>query len=253
VNSLKSVVSESGPTNRNDRPCSAADRRSILLISEDARIAGLVSEALECHGFSVSCESNVGQAVGRCKNGSYCLVLADAAAGGVAFPQLVRNIRHHSRIPLIVIAAGREPMDEVRLLENGADDFIRRPTNCDALIARVRALLRRTDLYCGHAVQAGNLRLDPGARVVLADSHRIDCTSIEYDILEYLARQAGQVVSRDKLVLDVCGRHATPFDRALDVHISHLRRKLRHVGQRIVTVRGIGYMLAATAADGGGP
>jgi two-component system, OmpR family, response regulator CpxR len=94
-------------------------------------------------------------------------------------------------------------------------------------------------------LQAGNIRLDPGARIVLADSHAIGCTSIEFDILEYLARQAGQVVSREKLILDVCGRHATPLDRALDVHISHLRRKLRHVGRPIVTVRGVGYMLAA--------
>lgn len=227
------------------------NRSSILLISDDAHLTGLVSEALDCHGFSVSCERDAGRAIDRCKNGSYCLVLADAATEGAAFPQIVRNIHRHSRIPLIVIAAGGAPMDEVQLLEDGADDCVRRPTNCDALIARMRALLRRTDAQHWRGVHAGNLRLEPATRVVWANSRRIDCTSIEYDILEYLARQPGQVVSRDRLMLDVCGRPATPFDRALDVHISHLRRKLRHVGRRIVTVRGVGYMLAAAAADDG--
>jgi DNA-binding response OmpR family regulator len=99
-------------------------------------------------------------------------------------------------------------------------------------------------------VRAGNIRLDPGARVVSVDSEVIECTSIEYEILEYLARQAGRVVSREKLVLAVCGRHPSPLDRALDVHVSHLRRKLRHVGRRIVTVRGVGYMLAAHDGSG---
>jgi two-component system, OmpR family, response regulator CpxR len=229
-------------------------RRTILFITDDAALGGRVAQAIERHGFGLSCESNVTHAIRTSDEGAYCLVLVDAAADGVAFPQLVQDIRQRGPLPIIVVSADREPTDEVRLLESGADDCIGRPTGCDALIARVRAVLRRTQRSFDASpqrLQAGNIRLDPGARTVWVDADVIECTSIEYDILAYLAREAGQVVSREKLVLAVCGRPATPLDRALDVHISHLRRKLRHVGRRIVTVRGVGYMLATAAASEG--
>jgi two-component system, OmpR family, response regulator CpxR len=91
----------------------------------------------------------------------------------------------------------------------------------------------------------GELRVDPAARAVSLNGNAIPCTSMEYDIVEYLARRAGDVVPRDELSEAVCGRVASPLDRAVDVHISHLRRKLCAYRNRIVTVRGVGYMLAA--------
>jgi two-component system, OmpR family, response regulator CpxR len=94
----------------------------------------------------------------------------------------------------------------------------------------------------------GGIRVDPAARAVSVETDVIDCTSIEYDLIEFLARHAGRVVSREELCSAVCGRDASPLDRAVDVHISHLRRKLKHYRTRIVTVRGVGYMLALTDA-----
>ena len=228
---------------------------TILFITDDAALARRVAHVLDGHGLSVSCESNVDRAISSCIHGVHALVLADAAADGVVLPQLVHDIRRRSSVPLIVMSADQAPTDEVKLLDHGADDCIERPGECGALIARVRALLRRTErsFDVSHPVHTGNIRLDPGARLVFADSAPIKCTSVEYDILEYLARRAGHVVSREKLVLAVYGRQQTPLDRALDVHVSHLRRKLRHAGRRIVTVRGVGYMLAAsTEHDGRG-
>jgi DNA-binding response OmpR family regulator len=94
-------------------------------------------------------------------------------------------------------------------------------------------------------LEAGNIVVVPPARSVIVDGRRIALTSVEYGILERLAREAGRVVSRDQLMQAACGREASPLDRALDVHISHLRRKLHPCGSQIVTVRSVGYVLAA--------
>jgi two-component system response regulator CpxR len=164
---------------------------------------------------------------------------------------LVGDLRRRSPVPLIVIGMDRDPVTAARMLESGADDCVGRPVEPNELAARVRAVLRRArrpfDLS-RHALEVGDIRIEPATRIVSVNTKVIHCTAIEYDIVEYLARQAGTVVSRDELTMAVCGRHATPLDRALDVHISHLRRKLRHLGPRIVTVRGVGHMLAVTIA-----
>lgn len=223
---------------------------TILLITDDAALARLVVDPLRGHGLLVSCESNVDRAINHCRHGGYSLVLADAGTDGVALPQLVTDIRLRTRTPLIVISADHTLTDEVSLLDHGADDCIGRPRQCDSLIARVRALLRRSECGLGGPgpLDTGNIRLDPRARLIFADSHPVECTSIEYDILDCMARQAGHVVSREHLLFAVCGRRPTPLDRALDVHISRLRRKLRQAGRRIVTVRGVGYMLTTNDA-----
>lgn len=93
------------------------------------------------------------------------------------------------------------------------------------------------------AIEVGDLRIEPASRMARIDGRCVDLTSMEYDILEYLAREAGRIVARDELMASVCGRQASPFDRAVDVHISHLRRKLRDHAGHILTVRGVGYML----------
>jgi two-component system response regulator CpxR len=238
---------------RGDDACTAIAGGAILFITDDERLGRLVAQALDCLGFSLSCESDVDRGITTSARGGYCLVLVDAAADGVAFPRLTLDICHRSSIPLIIISADRDPANAARLLENGADDCIGRPVEPDELIARVRAVLRRArrPFDTPHQpIEVGNIRIDPQARVVTVDSTVIHCTSIEYDILEYLARRAGKVISRQELVLAVCGRDASPLDRSLDVHISHLKRKLRQYGKQIVTVRGVGYMLAMTGMPG---
>jgi DNA-binding response OmpR family regulator len=116
------------------------------------------------------------------------------------------------------------------------------------LAVRVRALLRDRDgsgSRSNEAIAAGDICIEPFTRAVTIGGISVKCTSVEYAILERLARETGRVVSREELMLTACEREPTPLDRALDVHISRLRRKLRHRGRDIVTVRGVGYMLAA--------
>ena len=115
------------------------------------------------------------------------------------------------------------------------------------LAMRVRALLRQDGGSAARSpevIAVGDIRVEPGVRSVFVDGAQVKCTSVEYGILERLARAAGHVVSREELMLAVCEREPTPLDRALDVHISRLRHKLQHRGGNIVTVRGVGYMFA---------
>jgi DNA-binding response OmpR family regulator len=220
---------------------------TILFITEDLGLSRLVAEALDQHGLSLSRESDVGRSLAACAANRCSLVLVDAVADGVALPLLVHEVRRRAAVPLIVISFDRDPINSASLLDSGADDCIGRPVDRDDLVARIRAVLRRSRRpLCPtrEVVRVGDMRIDPTARTVSVNGNVVDCTTLEYDIVEYLARHAGTVVSRDQLFAAVCGRDASSVDRAIDVHISHLRRKLQPHGQRIVTVRGAGYLLA---------
>jgi two-component system response regulator CpxR len=224
---------------------------TVLFISEDVHLSRQLENALEPHQVALMFQTDVAEAVSDRMRDRYGLVMLDAAADGVALPGLVRDVLRHGPVPLIVITPDRDPVSAARILDSGADDCIGRPVCCDDVVARVRAVLRRSHALpppLPSPLDVGDLRIDGATRSVFVDAHAVNCTSIEFDILEELARAAGRVVSRDRLSAAVCGRAASPFDRAIDVHVSHLRRKLRPHRLRIVTVRGIGYMLAAPLA-----
>lgn len=224
---------------------------AILLITDDEPLAVSVALATEGCGYRLTWERGVSRGLRRVADGAHALLLVDVGAHGVAFPELVQELHRHSAIPLIVISIDRDPVAAARLLESGADDCVGRPVEPSELVARVRAVLRRGTRPPAHpdrVLEVGDILIESSTRSVSVKGQVIPCTAMEYDILEPLARNAGTVVSRDALIVAACGRHATPLDRALDVHISRLRRKLRDLGPRIVTVRGTGYMLAVTPA-----
>lgn len=153
------------------------------------------------------------------------LIIVDAAASGDQVRETVQRLRSRSDIPVIVMSAPIDP---------------------DDVAARVDAILRRERRAPPRQVlDVGDIQITPASRIVRIAGGVVDLTSIEYDILEYLARDAGHVVSRDELMGAVCRREASPLDRSLDVHISHLRRKLQRHGSQILTIRGVGHMLAA--------
>jgi two-component system response regulator CpxR len=222
----------------------------VLFITDDLALGQLVAEGLRPHGLSMSRETTTSWATSGSR-AQALLVLVDVAAQGAAFAQLVHEMRRRGPMPLIVIAAADDQVGPAGYLDAGADDCIARPVRRDDVVARIRAVLRRTERAGAPEPQAGNedLRIDPSTRSVVTDGNVAPCTPAEYDILECLTRAAGRVVSRDELSVAACGRPASPLDRAIDVHISRLRRKLRHHGRRIVTVRGAGYMLASRRGD----
>jgi two-component system, OmpR family, response regulator CpxR len=230
---------------------------SILLISDNLDLSLTIQNAFTPGGFTLLCESHVERGLRGALDGEHCLVFVDAAISGVEVLELVRGLRSRSAIPLIVISPLTERGDLIAILESGADDFIGGAIAPDEVVARARAVLRRGRCrrhLPGESLAVGSIRITPASRLVRVDGNTIDLTSVEYDILEYLARQAGTAVSRDELTEAVCRRAPSPLDRSLDVHISHMRRKLQQHGAQILTIRGVGYMLAAAgAAAASGP
>jgi two-component system response regulator CpxR len=159
--------------------------------------------------------------------------------------EVLRRLRSQSDVPVVMLTARTGEQDRIAGLDSGADDYLPKPFGPQELLARIRAVLRRARPEPGQRdpLQICGIRLDPNTRTVLQDRKEVPLTSIEFAILETLMRRAGSVVSRDELANALYQREATPFERTIDVHVSHLRKKLEARGQsHIVTVRGTGYL-----------
>jgi two-component system response regulator CpxR len=146
-----------------------------------------------------------------------------------------------------MLTARTDHSDRINGLNSGADDYLNKPFSPDELLARIQAVLRRagrTPALKPEVLEASRVRLNPGTREVFCDGTPVEVTSIEYDILEVLIRAAGRVVSRDDLARFLYNRQANPLERVLDVHVSHLRKKLECGRNLIRTIRGVGYMFA---------
>jgi two-component system response regulator CpxR len=162
--------------------------------------------------------------------------------------ELLRQLRKRIATPVIMLTARTSQDDRIAGLNSGADDYLPKPFGPEELLARIRAVLRRTghtDTAPPQIIEAGDLRLNPAAREVWRQNELVEVTSIEFDILEVLARSAGRTVTRDELTAVLYQRRATPYERSLDVHISHLRKKLERDERSLIrTIRGVGYQFA---------
>jgi DNA-binding response OmpR family regulator len=169
---------------------------------------------------------------------------------------VLRRIRNTSRIPVLLLTARGEDVDRIVGLEIGADDYLPKPFNPRELVARIRAVLRRTKTAegsPGDTLRVGGIELNPATRTVLQDGRRVDLTSVEFNLLQVLLQEAGQVVSRERLVDSVLGRKFSPFDRSIDMHVSKVRKKLGDAddgADYIKTVRGVGYIFTRPAKVG---
>ena len=224
---------------------SAIDAGAVLLVSDRADLPLLLRGPCAARGLRLAWEPDADRGLGPAAEG-YRLVLLDAAIAGLDAPEAVRAFRGRSALPVVVISLLTRAADPVATLESGADDYVGGPLDPEEVVARVRAVLRRqrVDRALSGIAEAGGLRLATSARQA-----RVDLTAVEFDLLEHLVRHAGRKVLRDDLTRAAWGRLASPLDRSLDVHISRLRRKIRTGGARIVTVRGVGYMLAVSRLD----
>jgi two-component system response regulator CpxR len=222
--------------------------KSILLVEDDTELCSLMSDFFGPHGFRIEAVHNGRDGLARALNGAFDLIVLDVMMPVLDGFDVLRQIRRRSAVPVIMLTARTAQNDRINGLNAGADDYLPKPFGPDELLARMRAVLRRSGKPDGaenRAIETGNLRLDPESREVHLLGEPVVLTSVEFDILECLARAAGRVVSRDGLAAVLYQREATPYERAIDVHISHLRKKLeREDGVLIHTVRGSGYMLA---------
>ena len=177
------------------------------------------------------------------------MVVLDLMLPGMGGLDVLRRLRTQSAVPVLILTARGEDVERILGLEIGADDYLPKPFNPRELIARIRAILRRTTQVATSAVPliAGDLRLDPVAREVWLNDTAVDLTSVEFALLESLLRASGRILTREQLTENVLGRKLGPFDRVVDVHVSNLRRKLGPApgGERIKSVRGSGYLFVA--------
>jgi len=223
----------------------------ILVIDDDVELCALVAEYLAGEGFQAEGIHAGDLGLQRAVKGEHILIVHDVMLPGMNGFEVLKRLRATSRMPVLLLTARGEDVDRILGLELGADDYLPKPFNPRELVARIRAILRRTQ-GLGDAkqpvLQAGGIELDTATRTVRQAGVPVELTSVEFGLLEVLLRSAGQVVTREKLAATVLGRKFAPFDRSIDMHVSKVRKKLGDTGgseDLIKTVRGSGYIFAA--------
>src|SRR5580698_5032192 len=223
----------------------------VLVVDDDAWRCQLVTRFLAREGFSTSWAPNGAAGVERALSEVYSLIMLDVMMPDTDGFDVLRRIRQHSRIPVLMLTARGDTRDRIRGLEMGADDYLPKPFEPAELLARIRAILRRSlPQRPAAALALGDIELDGGARTVRRNGAAVDLTTVEFDLLGALMRVAGTTVSREDLVRNVLGREFSPFDRSIDTHVCNLRRKLGPLedgGERIKGVRGAGYLYPSAA------
>jgi two-component system response regulator CpxR len=224
----------------------------VLIVDDDVELCELVTEYISSEGFQVEAAADGPRGLERALSGDHTLVVLDIMLPGMNGLDVLRKLRSHSRVPVLILTARGDDVDRIVGLEIGADDYLAKPFNPRELLARIRAILRRTQAPPVGApgserIVVGDVEIDPAGRVIRRNGEAVELTSVEFSLLEMLMRSAGQVVTREQVAHDVLGRQFFPYDRSIDMHVSKLRRKLGDApggGERIKTIRGIGYVYA---------
>jgi DNA-binding response OmpR family regulator len=225
----------------------------ILVVDDDVKLCHLIREYLEPLGYDVHLAHTGPDGVEKATQETFSALILDVMLPGFDGFQALRKIRVTSNVPVLMLTARGEESDRIVGLELGADDYLPKTFSTRELLARLRAVIRRSVLSAREAapkptdrVTVGVIAIDPEARLVTLRGETVLLTAIEFDLLLALARSAGRVKSREQLLLEVAERNFDVFDRSIDVHISSIRKKLGDdpkIPQFIVTIRSAGYML----------
>jgi DNA-binding response OmpR family regulator len=229
----------------------------ILLIDDDTELCSMLTDYLSRFSFHVTAVHRGDTGLRMALEKQYALVLLDVMLPGLDGFEVLRKIRAASAINVLLLTARGEDVDRIVGLEIGADDYLPKPFNPRELLARMRAILRRSSAADAkpeqNVLRAGALELNRGARSVTQNGDKVDLTDIEFALLEALMSAPGKVVAREEISENVLGRKFHPFDRSLDMHVSRLRRKLSDKGAAedlVKTIRGAGYQLAISFEAG---
>lgn len=222
----------------------------VLLVDDDVELSSMLREYIEQEGFSADAVHDGEAGVVGALSGQYALVVLDVMMPRLGGIEALRRIRAQSQVPVLMLTAKGDDVDRIVGLELGADDYVPKPCTPRELVARIRAILRRTHETAveptGGPITVGRLTMWPQMRRAQWQDQPLDLTSTEFNLLELLARNAGRVVSKAELSEQGLGRPLARFDRSIDVHLSSIRHKLgaRPDGRSwIETVRGLGYQL----------
>ena len=223
----------------------------VLIIDDDVILSGLFQDYLEEEKFQVRTADTATAGLQLALQGEFDIVILDVMLPDMSGTEVLKAIRKQSHVPILMFTAKGDDVDRIMGLESGADDYVPKPCTPRELIARIKAILRRSEITRQQqqdesVIQTGPLQLWPQLRKALWFDSALELTSTEFSLLETLARNAGQVVSKNALSEAALGRPLARFDRSIDVHMSSIRHKL---GQQedghsyIQTVRGKGYQL----------
>jgi len=232
-----------------------SQRTAALLIDDDTRLAALVTEYLGKNGIDVTVVGEAKRGLASLRSGRFDVVLLDIMLPGLDGLETCRRIRatpELAGVPILMLTARGDDVDKVVGLELGADDYLAKPFNPRELLARIRAVLRRSGpAPAGRPrFRTGGLEIDFDAREVVVDGKRVALTHYEFELLAILARAAGRVLSREQFLDALKGQAYETFDRSVDVHVSKLRAKIERdprAPRYIKTVRGVGYALMREA------
>jgi DNA-binding response OmpR family regulator len=223
---------------------------SLLLVDDDAELCQMMREFFAQAGHHLECVCNGREGLATALRGGFDLLILDVMLPGIDGITVLEQLRARKDLPVIMLTARVQQHDRVLGLNSGADDYLPKPFDPDELMARIRAVLRRTDAATRSVddnVTVGNIRVNGATREVWSAGVPVELTAMEFDLLQLLMRSATRVVSRDEITAVLFEREATPYDRFLDVHISHLRKKLSGGRNLIRTIRGVGYVFTGKA------
>ncbi len=224
----------------------------VLCIDDDERLFELLASYLGQNGVEVTLAPDGRKGLAALEERPYDAVLLDVMMPGIDGLEVMKRIRQKSRVPVIMLTAKGDETDRVVGLELGADDYVAKPFSPRELLARLRAVMRRAEPQApSERLSVGELVVDVGAREVKVAGRVVELTGIELDILVALLRRAGRVVPREALLGEAGRDDVVVGERTVDVHVSHLRKKLGddpRAPKLIKTVRGVGYVLAKDGA-----
>ncbi|MEN3929593.1 response regulator transcription factor [Microvirga sp. W0021] len=222
----------------------------VLLIDDDIELTGLLEEYLSEEGLQTKAVNEGRIGIEEAASGYYDLVVLDIMMPRMNGIEVLQRIRKSSDIPILMLSARGDNIDRITGLNLGADDYLQKPCSPSELVARIRAILRRTKSLQGnpetHILQSGSLKLFPRSRSAEWQGAALELTGTEFNLLEVLVKNAGQIVAKNDLSKIVFGHPLAAYDRRIDVHISSIRQKLGYHadGQSwIRSIRGMGYQL----------
>ncbi len=227
--------------------------RTVLVVEDEPKILDVVRDYLVDAGFSVTTAADGPAALASARAVAPDLVVLDLGLPGLDGIDVARELHRRSQVPIIMLTARGSEVDRVLGLELGADDYLVKPFSPRELVARVRAVLRRSGGSAAgddHGpIRVGDVTVDPSRRTVAVAGRPVDLTATEFELLAHLARQPGRVFTRSQLLDAIHGVAIESYDRAIDAHVKNIRRKLEpdpHRPRYVVTVHGVGYRFADT-------
>jgi two-component system response regulator CpxR len=220
----------------------------ILMIDDDRELGGMITDFLAADHLGVTVKNSGEAGIEEFKSGDYDLLILDIMMPGISGLDVLRKIRQTSAVPVIMLTARGDDIDRIIGLEFGADDYLPKPFNPRELLARIKAILRRSQRQTdeNQVLELGDIRLDTRTHRAAVNDSELPLTGTEFEILKCLLETPGKVVNKEYLSERALGRRLLPYDRSVDTHISNLRGKLEKAGNRNETIqnqRGVGYLL----------